>query len=229
MRDPGQRWDHRRWSCLRGWHWVLQLPGCLFGRGSDALCRGWRAAVCLLMMVMMTMLSARPTRPMAAAPPALPCPAAPARAGTARGPECACAARGGWFERGGAAMAGPGPGRSARALQRRCPQGPAGVRRGRGGRPAGRRRRHRKAISSSPRPWSVRRDGGWGACPLPRGPLWAPCCRVASARPKWGLNRPADLTGSCCSYPWPRAVIALELRCWRVVCLSRTFPWKLQF
>ncbi|XP_057900434.1 coiled-coil domain-containing protein 138 [Melospiza georgiana] len=34
-------------------------------------------------------------------------------------------------------MAGPGPGRSAPALQRRCPQGPAGVRRGRGGGPRG--------------------------------------------------------------------------------------------
>lgn len=89
--------------------------------------------------VRVDVVCARPAGPTAAAPPARP------------GLECACAARGGWFERGGAAMAGPGPGRSARGPQPCCPRGPAGVRRGRGGRPAA-GRRHRKAVSSSPRP-----------------------------------------------------------------------------
>lgn len=125
----------------------------------------------------------------------VPAPPGPVRRLPLPCPECACAGRGGWFERGGAAMAGPGPclsrGRSAQGLQRRCLRGPAGVRRGRGGRPAG-------GGGGTEKPFPPRRvpevfggDGGWGASVLSLG---VRCKRRAvaypgSARRKWGLNR----------------------------------------
>lgn len=133
----------------------------------------------------------------------LPWPPLRARAGAARSPECACAAPGGWFERGGAAMAGPGPdhGRSAQGLQRRGPPGPAGVRLGRGGRPAG--RGHGKShllLAASLKRLEEMEGGG------PVRSLGVRCERRAvaflgNARQKWALNRLEEVTCSCYSCP----------------------------
>lgn len=160
---------------------ALSGPGArvLFGRGLEAalsgwLCRGGEGRCCCW---------------------GWRCVCAPrqARSGSSPCPQCACAAGGGWFERGGAAMAGPGPGlgcaRSAPGLQRRGP-GPAGVRRGRGrgGRPAAGTRRHRKAISSSPRPWSVRRRWRERGLSAPSGFIVsAVLLRARAGRDKSGL------------------------------------------